>query len=386
MTTPVPFRVSVPDAVLADLKDRLAQTRWPDEPPLEPWSTGTSVSYLKELVEYWRDGFDWRAQEGKLNAFRQFKVPLSNIDLHYIHEQGKGPKPMPLLLSHGWPGSVFEFYKLIPMLTDPARFGADPNDSFTVIAPSLPGYTFSFAPGQKRFGIEEIAKVFAELMHDVLGYSRFGAQGGDWGAFVASRLGCIYPERVIGIHLNLLAVRRDAKMLENPTQEEGQFVGELNHWLKEETGYQWIQGTKPQTLAFGLMDSPAGLAAWIVEKFRSWTDCRGNPENALTKDEMLTNIMLYWATGAIGSSFWPYYARMHGPWPIPEAGVKVPTGYVQFPKEILRPPRSAAERMYKNIRRWTVAQKGGHFAALEQPDFLANEIREFFRPLRKGAK
>jgi pimeloyl-ACP methyl ester carboxylesterase len=383
MTAPVPFHVSVPDAVPADLKDRLARTRWPDEPPLEPWSTGTSVSYLKELVEYWQEVFDWRAQEAKLNAFRQFKVPVSAIDLHFIHEQGKGLKPMPLLLSHGWPGSVFEFYKLIPMLTDPGRFGADPKDSFTVIAPSLPGYTFSFAPGQRRFGIEETAEVFAELMSDVLGYSSFGAQGGDWGAFVASRLGYAHPERLIGIHLNLLAVRRDAKMLENPTDDERRFLDELNHWLKEETGYQWIQGTKPQTLAFGLMDSPAGLAAWIVEKFRSWTDCGGNPENALTKDEMLTNIMLYWVTGAIGSSFWPYYARMHGPWPIPEAGVKVPTGYVEFPKEILRPPRPAAERMYKDIRRWTVAQKGGHFAALEQPDFLANEIREFFRPLRK---
>ena len=289
---------------------------------------------------------------------------------------------MPLLLSHGWPGSVFEFYKLIPMLTDPGRFGADPKDSFTVIAPSLPGYTFSFAPGQRRFGIEETAEVFAELMHDVLGYSRFGAQGGDWGAFVASRLGYAHPERPIGIHLNLLAVRRDAKMLENPTDEERRFLDELNHWLKEETGYQWIQGTKPQTLAFGLTDSPSGLAAWILEKFLSWTDCGGNPENALTKDEMLTNIMLYWVTGAIGASFWPYYARMHRPWPIPEAGVKVPTGYVQFPREILRPPRSAAERMYKDIRRWTVAPRGGHFAALEQPEYLAHEIREFFSPLR----
>jgi microsomal epoxide hydrolase len=386
MTTPVPFQVSVPDGVLADLEDRLARTRWPDEPPIEAWSTGTSASYLKALVEYWRKGFDWRAQEAKLNSFRQFKVPLAGIDLHFIHEEGKGPEPIPLLLSHGWPGSVFEFYKLIPMLTDPARFGADPNDSFTVIAPSLPGYTFSFTPGQKRFDIKEIADVLAELMSDVLGYSRFGAQGGDWGAFVASRLGYAYPDRLIGIHLNLLAVRRDAKMLVNPTEEERRFIKELNHWLKEETGYQWIQGTKPQTLAFGLTDSPAGLAAWILEKFRSWTDCDGNPENALTKDEMLTNIMLHWATGAIGSSFWPYYARMHGPWPIPEAGVEVPAGYVEFPKEILRPPRAAAERMYKDIRRWTVAPKGGHFAALEQPGLLVHEIRELFRPLRERAR
>jgi microsomal epoxide hydrolase len=383
MVTPVFFQLAVPDEVLADLKDRLARTRWPDEPSLEPWSTGTSVDYLKQLVAYWRDGFDWRAQEAKLNHFRQFKVPLAGIELHFIHEEGKGPNPTPLLLSHGWPGSVFEFYKLIPMLTDPARFGADPKDAFTVITPSLPGYTLSFTPGQKRFGLEQIAEVFAALMTDVLGYIRYGAQGGDWGAFVTSRLGYAYPDRLIGIHLNLLTVRRDPKMLEDPTEEERRFLGELNHFLKEETGYQWMQGTKPQTLAFGLTDSPAGLAAWLVEKFRTWSDCNGDLENALTKDEMLTNIMLYWVSGAIGSSFWPYYARMHGSWPIPDAGIKVPTGYVEFPKEILRPPRSVAQRMYTNIQRWTVAPRGGHFAALEQPELLAQEIREFFRPLRE---
>jgi microsomal epoxide hydrolase len=378
-----PFRLEVPASVLDDLQQRLSRTRLPDEPPLEPWSTGTSVGYLERLLDYWRDGFDWRAQETKLNAFRQFTVPLAGIDVHFIHEEGKGPNPMPLLLSHGWPGSVIEFHKVLPMLTDPARFGGDPADSFTVVAPSLPGYVFSFKPGQKRFSLEQIAEVFAELMTGVLGYQRFGAQGGDWGAFVTSRLGFAFAQRMIGIHLNLLAVRRDPKMVANPTPEEKAFLEQLGHFLKEETGYQWIQGTKPTTLAFGLTDSPAGLAAWLVEKFRTWTDCDGNPENALTRDEMLTDIMLYWVTGAIGSSFWPYYARMHGPWPIPEGStVDVPTGYVEFPKEILRPPRSVAERMYTNIQRWTAMQKGGHFAALEQPEALAKEIREFFRPLR----
>jgi len=377
------FRLEVPASVLDDLQQRLSRTRLPDEPPLEPWSTGTSVGYLERLLDYWRDGFDWRAQETKLNAFRQFTVPLAGIDVHFIHEEGKGPNPMPLLLSHGWPGSVIEFHKVLPMLTDPARFGGDPADSFTVVAPSLPGYVFSFKPGQKRFSLEQIAEVFAELMTGVLGYQRFGAQGGDWGAFVTSRLGFAFAQRMIGIHLNLLAVRRDPKMVANPTPEEKVFLEQLGHFLKEETGYQWIQGTKPTTLAFGLTDSPAGLAAWLVEKFRTWTDCDGNPENALTRDEMLTDIMLYWVTSAIGSSFWPYYARMHGPWPIPEGStVDVPTGYVEFPKEILRPPRSVAERMYTNIQRWTVMQKGGHFAALEQPEALAKEIREFFRPLR----
>ena len=373
----------VADEVLGDLQARLARVRWPDEPPLEPWSTGTSVAYLKQLVDYWRTGFDWRAQEARLNALRQFKVPLGGIDLHYIHEVGRGPAPMPLLLSHGWPGSVVEFLRLIPMLTDPASHGGDARDAFTVVAPSLPGYTLSFSPGQRRFKVEEIADLFAELMTGVLGYERFGAQGGDWGSFVTARLGYTHAERMIGIHLNLLPVRRDPQMLSNPTAEEKRYLGELAHWLKEETGYQWIQGTRPQTLAFGLADSPVGLAAWLVEKFRAWTDCGGDPENAISRDDMLANITLYWATGAIGSSFWPYYARMHGPWPIPEGAISVPTGYVEFPQEILRSPRSVAARVFSDIRRWTVMEKGGHFAALEQPHALAREIREFFRPLRK---
>jgi pimeloyl-ACP methyl ester carboxylesterase len=382
-TVTTPFTLHIPDSQLADLKARLANTRWPDEPPIEPWSSGTSVAYLRTLVDYWQRSFNWRAHEAQLNRYSQFTVPRSGIDVHFIHQPGVGPNPMPLLLSHGWPGSVFEFMKLIPMLIDPARFGGDPKDAFTVVAPSLPGYTLSFKPGQPRFGIEEIADTFAQLMTDVLGYHRFAAQGGDWGAFVTSRLGYRYPERLLGIHLNLLTVRRDPKMVQNPTEEERVFLRQLDNWLKEETGYQWIQGTKPQTLAFGLSDSPVGLAAWLVEKFRSWTDCDGNPENALTRDEMLADVSLYWFTGAIGSSFWPYHARMHRPWPIPDgATVGVPMGYAAFPKEILSPPRSLAARMYSDIRRWTEMPKGGHFAALEQPEALVREIREFFRPLR----
>ncbi len=379
--TPKPFQIHVSDESIADLRARLARVRWPDEPPLAAWSTGTSVAYMKGLVEYWRERFDWRAQEAKLNAFRQSTVPVAGIDVHFIHEPGEGPNPIPLLLSHGWPGSVFEFHKIIPMLTDPARFGGDAADAFTVVAPSLPGYTLSFRPGQARFSVEQIADAFAELM-TVLGYRRFAAQGGDWGAFVTSRLGLMHPDRLFGIHLNLLGVRRDPALLANPTAEEKMFLDQLQHWLKEETGYQWIQGTKPQTLAFGLTDSPAGLAAWIIEKFRAWSDCGGNLESVFTQDELLTNISLYWFTGAIGSSFWPYYARMHSTWPIPEgARIAVPTGYAEFPAEMLRPPRSIAEKVY-NIRRWVKMEKGGHFAALEQPEALAREVREFFRPLR----
>ncbi|MGA8049562.1 MAG: epoxide hydrolase family protein [Burkholderiales bacterium] len=373
MTQPKPFTLRIPEEMLADLRERLARTRWPDEPPLEPWSTGTSLAYVQALVEYWRSGFDWRAQEARLNALPQFTVPLAGIDLHFIHVEGKGKNPLPLLLSHGWPGSVVEFLDLIPLLSE----------HFSIVAPSLPGYTLSFKPGQPRFGVEEIADCFAALMTDVLGYRRFGAQGGDWGAFVTSRLAVRYPERLAGIHLNLLALPREPQALEQPTPEEQAYLAQLRHFAREETGYQWIQGTKPQTLAYGLTDSPAGLAAWIVEKFRSWSDCGGDPASAIGRDRMLANIALYWFTGAIGSSFWPYYARRHRPWPIAEGRtVDVPTGYVQFPKEILTPPRSLAQQLYTDIRRWSVMPKGGHFAALEQPEALAAEIRAFFDSLR----
>lgn len=367
MTTPQPFRLEVAGSAIADLRERLARTRWPDEPPLPEWSTGASVAYLKPLCEYWREGFDWRAWEAKLNAFPQYKVRVDGIDLHYLHVPGRCANPKPLLLSHGWPGSVFEFHKLIPLLTD----------EFTVVAPSLPGYGLSFQPGQKRMGTEDMAETFATLMTDVLGYQRFGCQGGDWGAAISTVLAHRHPERLTGIHLNLLVVRRDLKLASDP-----RYLAQLKAFLAEETGYQAIQGTKPQTLAYGLTDSPAGLAAWIVEKFRTWSDCGGHPENAVSRDEMLADISLYWFTGAIGSSFWPYYARLHSGWPIPEGGtIGVPTGYAEFPKEILTPPRALAEQTYTDIRRWTVMPRGGHFAALEQPEALAKEITAFFTGL-----
>jgi microsomal epoxide hydrolase len=381
---PAPFRLSVSQAQIDDLQLRLARTRFPDQTPGMAWAYGTDVAYLRQVVEYWRDRFDWRAQEARLNAFPQFRVALHGIDVHFLHVAGRGPRPLPLLLSHGWPGSVFEFLELIPRLTDPERFGGDPADAFTVVAPSLPGYGLSFSPGQQRFGLEQIADCFVDLMTRVLGYPRFAAQGGDWGAFVTSRMGAVHAQRLLGIHLNFLAVRRDPKGLPRATPAERKYLGELDVWIKEEMGYQWIQGTRPQTLAAALADSPAGLAAWILEKFRAWSDCAGDIESVFSRDHLLANIGLYWFTGAIGSSFWPYYARMHGPWPIPEGGVTVPMGYAEFPREILRPPRSIAEKVYTDIRRWTVLPRGGHFAAMEQPEILAREVTEFFRPLRSG--
>ena len=381
---PEAFTLRISDTAVNDLWDRLSRTRLPDHAPGDPWEYGTSVDYLSGLVEHWRNGFYWRAQEARLNAFPQYKVPLHDIDVHFLHVPGKGPNPLPLLLMHGWPGSVFEFIDMIPRLTDPASFGGDPADAFTVVAPSLPGYGLSFRPGQKRFGIEEIADCLADLMTETLGYKRFAAQGGDWGGITAARLGYAHAAKLIGIHVNFLGgVRRDPAAITDPTPEAERFRDQLAYWAKEETGYISIQGTKPQTLSFGLTDSPAGLAAWIIEKFRTWSDCNGDVESVFSRDELLANISFYWFTEAIGSSFYPYYFRVHRPWPIPEGGtVGVPTGYSEFPREILLPPRSLAARTYTDIRRWTVMPRGGHFAAMEQPEALAKEIRAFFKPLR----
>ena len=376
-----PFTVTVGDDVLADLRDRLARVRWPDEIPGSGWTYGADLAFMRGMVEHWRTRYDWRAAEATLNAFPQFTAPVAGVDLHFIHAPGVGPKPMPLLLSHGWPGSVWEFHKIIPMLTDPARFGGDPADAFTVVAPSLPGYGFSFRPHQPRFGTVEIADVFATLMTDVLGYQRYGAQGGDWGSVITARLGFTQPKRVAGIHLNMTFVRPD-RTQKDWSDAERAYLADAKRFMSEETGYQRIQGTKPQTLAYALTDSPVGLAAWILEKFRTWSDCGGDVERRFTKDELLTNVMLYWITGAIGSSFWPYYAFHHAAWvPSPAERVETPTGIAEFPCEILRPPRAWAERAY-NLQRWTTMPAGGHFAAMEEPKALAADIRAFLRPLR----
>jgi pimeloyl-ACP methyl ester carboxylesterase len=364
-----PFQLQVPQAAIADLHARLDRARWPDEAPestVTPWLHGSSLAFMRELAEHWRHRFDWRATEAQLNAYPQFKATIDGIDLHFLHAPGRRKDAKPLLLSHGWPGSVLEFMKLIPLLAD----------DFSLVVPSLPGYTLSFTEGQPRKSCQQIGAIFDTLMHERLGYTRYFAQGGDWGSFITAWLGANRPEHVAAIHLNLMPLRRDATAFANPSDAERRYVEQMQAWLREETGYQAIQGTRPQTLAFALSDSPLGLAAWIAEKFRAWTHNEGDPRDALTMDEMLGDISLYWFTNCIGASFWPYYARLHGPWPI-EGRVEVPTGYCEFPHEILRPPREAAERQF-NIQRWTVMPRGGHFAALEQAEALAAEVRAFF--------
>lgn len=379
---PDPFTIDISDEILEDLNQRLALTRWPDEIPRTNWLYGTDLTYLKELIAYWHTGYDWRTEERLLNRFAHYRVPMGEIDLHYIHQPGVGPDPLPLLISHGWPGSIAEFTKIIEPLTDPARFGGHPRDAFTVVAPSSPGYGFSHAPCKGRLGIEEIADLFAELMTGVLGYKRFAAHGGDWGSFVTARLGYAHLDKLAGIHLTMLPVAPHPGDRAHLSKAEKVFLKEAEIFQREGSGYQWIQGTKPQTLAYGLSDSPVGLAAWIVEKFHSWSDCDGHIETRFTKDELLTNIMIYWVTNTINSSFYLYHRLRHRPWRLaPGEKITVPTAVASFPGEILRPPRQWAERIF-NINRWTAMPSGGHFAALEEPDRLVEDIRAFFLNLR----
>jgi len=376
-----PFSLHVDDATLDDLRDRLRRARLPDEVPGSEWRLGTNRRFVDELVTYWANDFDWRAQEAAFNSFDNYRARVDGIDLHLIHAQGVGPSPTPLLLVHGWPGSVWEFHELIPRLTDPARYGGDPNDAFTIVAPSLPGFTLSFEPNQRRFDIVAIADTLARLMSKVLGYERFVAQGGDWGGYVVARLAASYPEMLAAIHLNFLPIRPDIPFPDQSTDEDLAYQEELRFWQTEETGYHAIQGTKPQTLAYALTDSPVGLAAWIVEKFQTWTDHRGDFAGWVDRDDLLTNVMLYWTTGAINSSFWPYYAIRHDPWPLPRERIDTPTAYASFPRETRHPPRHLAE-LALNVQRWTEMPRGGHFAALEVPDLLADDVIEYFRSFR----
>ena len=380
--TPKPFTIEVPDELLEDLNRRLAMVKWPDEIPDTSWRYGTNLSYLKELVAYWHGGYDWRTQERLLNRLSQFKTQIADIELHYICQPGVGPNPLPLLISHGWPGSIAEFSKIIGPLTDPARHGGDAHDAFTVVAPSLPGYGFSHVSGQRRLDIRKIADLFKKLMTDVLGFERFVAHGGDWGAFITACLGYVYPAKLRGIHLTMLPVAPHPGDRTQLTNAEKAFLKEAEIFQKEESGYQFIQGTKPQTLAYGLSDSPVGLAAWITEKFHSWSDCKAKIQTRITKDDLLTNIMIYWVTNTINSSFYLYYMLHHNPWRVKRGDrITVPTAFASFPGEIFRPPREWAERVF-NITRWTKMPSGGHFAALEDPHRLVEDIRSSFRHLR----
>ena len=379
-----PFRIAVPEDALADLRDRIDRTRWPDEIAGSAWDYGTNLHDLRELLAYWRNRFDWRAQEERLNAFPHFLADVDGLRLHFVREEGRGPDPMPILLLHGWPSTFFEMSKLLPLLADPASHGGDPDDSFDVVAPSLPGCGFSERPREPGMHKTRMASLFAKLMTDVLGYDRFAARGGDIGAGVVSLLALDHPDRLIGIHLSDVYRPYLGPGARHFTDAERRFFEEERIWMEKEGAYDHLQATKPQTLGYGLNDSPAGLAAWIVEKYRSWSDCGGDVERRFTKDEILTQLTLYWVTETINSANRLYFERDRAPRPLgPEDRIRVPTAVAIFPGDIDQPPREWGERVY-DVRRWTVMPRGGHFAALEEPELLARDIREFFRPMRTG--
>lgn len=382
-----PFTINIPDERLEDLRSRLRAARWPKPVDGEAWSDGTDLQFLQRLTEYWLNGFDWRAQEKRLNGLPQFTVTVDAQEIHFVHLRGSGPAPLPLILTHGWPGSFAEMGQVIPLLADPQAHGGDPADAFHVVVPSLPGYGFSPAPTAPGVSSRRIADLWRGLMAK-LGYTLFALQGGDIGAGVSVWTARLFPERVLGVHLNFIPfgyrppVGNDLPPI---SLEEQAYLDKLGAWTAEEGAYAHLHGTKPQTLSYALTDSPLGLAAWIVEKFRGWSDCNGDVEQAFGFDTLLTDISLYWFGDEINGSLRLYkenrLARLSFN---PGERVATPLGVALFPRELPMPPRTWVERAF-DVRRWTVMPRGGHFAALEQPDLLVEDIRAFFRPLRIGA-
>jgi epoxide hydrolase len=372
------FRIDIPDADLDDLRQRLRRTRWPEPETVDDWSQGIPLAYVRQLCEYWLDRYDWRATEARLNRLPQFVTEIDGVDIHFLHARSAEQGALPLVITHGWPGSLVEFLKVIGPLTDPVAFGGNAADAFHVVCPSLPGYGFSGKPGRPGWGTGHIADAWDQLMGR-LGYERYGAQGGDWGAQVTTAIGMRHPEHVAGIHLNMPIAFPDPAVVDDPTERERAALDSLEYYGRWDSGYSKQQSTRPQTVGYGLVDSPAGLCAWIVEKFWSWTDCDGDPANVLSRDELLDNVMFYWlpATGASSARlYWESFAEPFlGP-------VPVPVGCSIFPKEIFRPTRRWAQEQFPNLHYWNELDRGGHFAAFEQPEAYVGEVRASFRTLR----
>ena len=375
-----PYQINVPQVVLDDLQKRLARTRWTDEVEGAGWDYGTNLGYMKELVDYWRHQYDWQKQEAELNRFAWFKADIDGTEIQFIHERGQGPHPIPIILFHGWPDSVCRYLKLIPMLTDPAQYGGDPGDSFDVIVPALIG--FGTGPAKEK-SLKHIAELSWRLMTQELGYQRFAAGGGDGGSPISQLLGVHYPDSIIGLHLTDPGFAMTMGQHENLSEAEQQYLGALQGIGFQEGAYAMLQGTKPQTLAYGLNDSPVGFAGWIIEKIRSWSDCDGDLEKLYTKDELLTNIMLYWLRGPStrAVSYREEWVSGSLAW---NQAVEVPVAMANPPKDINPvPPREFVERNMKNLQRWTVLEHGGHFVAMEYPELMAEDIRAFFHDLRQ---
>ncbi|MEU6851075.1 epoxide hydrolase family protein [Actinacidiphila alni] len=382
---PEPFGPRASRAALDDLRARLRATRWPDAPEDAGWSLGTDLGYLRELVTYWAEEFDWPAQEAALAGLPRFRVPLGGLGIHFVHARAVAPTGpvLPLILSHGWPDSFWRYSKVVPLLTDPGAHGADPADAFDVVVPDMPGYGYSDRPSGPPLNSIAVAGLWAELM-TVLGYDRFGAAGGDIGSHVSRYLGLDNPGRVVGVHRTDGGIPVFAGDPAELTPSETAWFEQAAAWGAAEGAYGAMHRTKPQTAAFGLNDSPAGLAAWIVEKLRAWSDCGGDIERSFTKDEILTNVTVYWLTGTIGSSMRMYRANSEIAPEQLARRVDVPSGFSLFPADIVRPPRAWLERTANTVR-VTEPARGGHFAAFEEPELYAQELRDFFRPYRATA-
>ena len=382
-----PFSIHVPDEVLVDLRERIASTRWTDDTDAEPWRYGPPVSYMQEFADHWLHRYDWRSTEAALNALGHYTADIDGLPIHFIHQQGCGPNPIPLIITHGWPGSFVEMLRIIPMLTNPAAHGGLEEDAFSVVVPSIPGHGFSGRPNKSGMNYSMVADMWVKLM-DRLGYARFGAQGGDWGSWVSASMALQHPERMIGLHLNYLSSRfRPGVGPSDPpiSAEEQDYLDRISRWSEAEGAYIAIQATKPLTLGHALSDSPVGLAAWMLEKFKSWSDCETVPQQAIPIDDLITDVMIYWITNTAHSAARFYAGSRERPFHL-ASGQKIlpPCGVVRLPRELPMPPRSWAERAF-NIVHWTELPRGGHFAALEQPGPLAGDIRNFFRPLRANA-
>jgi pimeloyl-ACP methyl ester carboxylesterase len=373
-----PFRIAATDAELDDLRRRLRATRFPERECVDDWSQGIPLGYVQEVCAYWAEKYDWRAREAALNRFAQWKTEIDGLGIHFVHVRSPHADALPLVMTHGWPGSIVEFHKVIDPLTNPTAHGGDAADAFHVVCPSLPGYGFSDKPACSGWGVQRIAGASSRLMAR-LGYTRYAAQGGDWGAVVATCIGMQDPEHCLGIHLNMPIALPDPATMGDMTDREKAAIAGFQHYDDWDSGYSKQQSTRPQTVAYGLTDSPAGQAAWILEKFWAWTDCDGHPENALTRDELLDNVMLYWLPATAASSarlYWESFRKA------PMDPIGIPVGCSIFPKEIFRTSRRWAEQRFANLVHFHELDKGGHFAAFEQPETFVREVRECFRKLR----
>ncbi len=374
-----PFTIAVADQLLDDLRSRLRNTRWPEAELVGDWSQGMPLAWIQDICRYWAEEYDWRRREALLNRFAQFTTEIDGLRIHFLHVRSPHPQAMPLIITHGWPGSIVEFAKVIEPLTNPTAFGGEAADAFHVVCPSLPGFGFSAKPQTAGWGVDRIALAWTSLM-DLLGYPRYGAQGGDWGSSITASLGAQDSEHCAGIHITLAMGARPEAVGE-PTPEEARALKGAKYYADWDSGYSKQQSTRPQTLGYSLTDSPSGQAAWILEKFWAWTDCDGDPLNVLGRDELLDNVMLYWVTATATSSarlYWESFGAARRT----AHTVTIPTGVAVFPKEIIPPVRRWMEPRYTDIRHWSEMPKGGHFAAFEQPELFVAEVRKYFGLLR----